>query len=201
MPPTRRSTSGAARLAPPPPPPPPPPLLLLLLLLAAPPRCAADILKWDGSGFGLTVASEGLGLYMPLLTADGYDAIVDPLRTAPDKKEEVDAVMRLVMLLLTGSSLLSLVAAAITGVAGERVVAQRQAHLPLRRSELVHRHGAAARRVAHRGPHARHAAQVRHQVLRHCARHLRQERHLGPELLPLRHVLGRAADEPVVEVH
>ena len=75
-------------------------------------------------GFGLTVASEGLGLYMPLLTADGYDAIVDPLRTAPDKKGEVDAVMRLVMLLLTGSSLLSLVAAAITGVAGERVVAR-----------------------------------------------------------------------------
>ena len=74
--------------------------------------------------FLLTLASEGLGIAIPLVIAGAYDALIDPELEATDIRKEVNKIMVRVIFMHSGSMFLGFVKTSIMGVAGERVVAR-----------------------------------------------------------------------------
>ena len=80
---------------------------------------------------------EAMALVIPLLTADAFDAVVPVLTSgasaSPDMvaaaQASVASTMIKVLLLHGGSNLITFVNMAITGTAGERVVARLRARL------------------------------------------------------------------------
>ena len=74
--------------------------------------------------FLLMVASEGLGLYTPLLLANAYNYLVDPTLTTPQRMGYINHTMVLVIVLHLTSVVASFLRTALLGATGERVVAR-----------------------------------------------------------------------------
>lgn len=74
--------------------------------------------------FILMVGAEGLGLYNPVLLADAYDYLINPLLTTSERMTEINGEMALVLILHGAGVVGGFFRVAIMQSAGERIVAR-----------------------------------------------------------------------------
>jgi ABC-type multidrug transport system fused ATPase/permease subunit len=92
--------------------------LFKLLSLARKERCMLVI------GLFIMVTVEASGLFIPILTAQAYDDLVDTTLTPDERMSNINWTMGLVLAIHMGGVVLSFLRTAIMGIAGERVVAR-----------------------------------------------------------------------------
>ena len=72
----------------------------------------------------LMIASEGIGMYNPLLLGDAYDYLIDPSLDGSERMKKINRTMGTVLIIHTISILMYFARVSVLRIIGERVVAR-----------------------------------------------------------------------------